>query len=422
MLKDIFNDFLKSYDEKLKDKIWTEQSKKFNDFWKTRIRNAAKPGLTDAEIDKYVMIIDRSGKGNTQHSEAIARVMVPQGAWRRLYRSFRSDKKLLRLMDSILSAKNDETRATAIDELYQHNKGNNNYLTGKSGNTINAFLAAFDPFKNLSMVSLKDRYTFIEAMKIPVTEALKESSIGTQIIETNSLILKFFKESGIEYNARTISVFCYSPFMMKEWKLNVLTTSQGETEVTVPEKNDEDNFSKSGSSKKEIKESSKIQAMIANIGAEMGFKIWLPKADRTTVCTDWKPGDGQLIQHLPLNYSNAVMKTIENIDVIWISNRSIVRAFEVEHTTSIYSGLLRMADLVAMLPNLNMKLHIVAPTERKEKVFEEIKRPVFSLLEGGPLSNLCSYLSYENITEISKDPHLKHLNDSVLEDFAESAD
>ena len=65
------------------------------------------------------------------------------------------------------------------------------------------------------------------------------------------------------------------------------------------------------------------------------------------------------------------MKTIEQIVVLWIKKRSIVRAFEVEHTTSVYSGLLRMADLLAMQPNLKIKLHIVAPESRRDKVLRE---------------------------------------------------
>jgi hypothetical protein len=78
-----------------------------------------------------------------------------------------------------------------------------------------------------------------------------------------------------------------------------------------------------------------------------------------------------------------------------------VRAFEVEHTTSVYSGLLRMADLLALQPNMDINLHIVAPLIRQEKVFSEIRRPVFSLLDKGPLSESCTYLSYESIREIA---------------------
>jgi hypothetical protein len=61
--------------------------------------------------------------------------------------------------------------------------------------------------------------------------------------------------------------------------------------------------------------------------------------------------------------------------MLWLKGRAIIRAFEVEHTTAIYSGLLRMADLCALLPNINVKLHIVSPESRQDKVFREISRP-----------------------------------------------
>ena len=51
---------------------------------------------------------------------------------------------------------------------------------------------------------------------------------------------------------------------------------------------------------------------------------------------------------------------------------------EIEHTTSIYSGLLRMSDLVAMQPNLQIPLFIVAPDVRRNKVIEEVNRPTFA--------------------------------------------
>jgi hypothetical protein len=88
-------------------------------------------------------------------------------------------------------------------------------------------------------------------------------------------------------------------------------------------------------------------------------------------------------EHLPLNYDNTTLDTIRRIDVLWLRGRAIVRAFEVEHTTAIYSGILRMADLAALQPNMDIKLHIVAPESRREQVFREISRPVFTLLEKG---------------------------------------
>lgn len=145
----------------------------------------------------------------------------------------------------------------------------------------------------------------------------------------------------------------------------------------------------------------------------------MPKNDRAFVLQAWQPEDGSLIEALPLNYDETTLRTIEQIDVLWLKGRSIVRAFEVEHTTAIYSGLLRMADLLALQPNMDIRLHIVAPEERRDKVFTEIRRPVFSLLEKGPLSESCTFLAYDSVRDLSQQKHLEHLSDSVLAEYEE---
>ncbi|MDC4203789.1 MAG: hypothetical protein MPW14_09110 [Candidatus Manganitrophus sp.] len=172
----------------------------------------------------------------------------------------------------------------------------------------------------------------------------------------------------------------------------------------------------------EIRESLRIQALIASIGAQMGMSIWIPRADRAGVLKGWKNESDSLLDRLPLNYDDTTLRTIEQIDVLWLRGRSIVRAFEVEHTTSVYSGILRMADLLALQPNMDIKLHIVAPEAKREKVFQEIRRPVFSLLEKGPLAESCTYLSYDSLRELAKERHLSHLSDTVLDEYTEEAE
>lgn len=196
-------------------------------------------------------------------------------------------------------------------------------------------------------------------------------------------------------------------------------TPEGEITVSIPQdsKNEEEVFPRS-----EARESIKIQALIAKIGYQMGLKIWLPRNDRTAVLSEWKADKAALLENLPLNYDETTIKTIEQIDVLWLRGRAIVRAFEVEHTTSIYSGILRMADLLALQPNMNIKLHIVAPYSRRDKVFQEIQRPVFSLLDEAPLSERCTFLSYDSIQEVSELKHIEYLADSVLDEYAEEAE
>src|SRR5262249_51831354 len=150
--------------------------------------------------------------------------------------------------------------------------------------------------------------------------------------------------------------------------------------VTVPEDDEEDDEPEAPNKAQSIRESARIQALLAAVGEKMGFKVWLPKNDRSTVLQEWTPEDGSLLDVLPLNYDETTLQTIEQIDVLWLKGRSIARAFEVEHTTAVYSGILRMADLLALQPNMDIKLHIVAPEARKRKVMTEIQRPVFSLL------------------------------------------
>lgn len=171
----------------------------------------------------------------------------------------------------------------------------------------------------------------------------------------------------------------------------------------------------------DTRESTKQQALLASIGAQMGFKIWIPVPDRGGILREAPSVESSLMKTLPLSYDNTTLRTIEHIDVLWLKGRAIVRAFEVEHTTAIYSGILRMADLLALQPNMDIKLHIVAPEARKHKVFEEIKRPVFSLLEGKPLAARCTFLSYDSVKEIGAQQHLEHLSDGVIEEYEEEA-
>jgi hypothetical protein len=79
--------------------------------------------------------------------------------------------------------------------------------------------------------------------------------------------------------------------------------------------------------------------------------------------------------------------------VLWLKGNAVVAAFEIESTTSIYSGLLRMADLIAMQPNLNIPLYLVAPDERRQKVFAEVNRPTFSRLSP-PLVEVCRFVAF----------------------------
>ena len=122
-----------------------------------------------------------------------------------------------------------------------------------------------------------------------------------------------------------------------------------------------------------------IQWLLLKLGHDMGLDVWVARNDRSREAQGHRFADlPHLRAELPLQFDEATNRTIELIDVLWLRGNAIVGAFEIESTTLIYSGLLRMADLIAMQPNLNIPLYLVAPDERREKVIIEVNRPTFS--------------------------------------------
>ena len=52
----------------------------------------------------------------------------------------------------------------------------------------------------------------------------------------------------------------------------------------------------------------------------------------------------------------------------------MARAFEIEDSTAIYSGLLRMTGLLPLQPNMDIRLHILTPEDKRDKALREIQR------------------------------------------------
>lgn len=164
-----------------------------------------------------------------------------------------------------------------------------------------------------------------------------------------------------------------------------------------------------------------IQYSLLELGAEMGLDVWVARNDRSKVWNGRPLGNmPRLLSELPTQFNEATNRTIELIDVLWLRGNSIIAAFEVECTTSVYSGLLRMSDLVALQPNLDIKLYLVAPDERKGKVVQQILRPTFSLREKS-LNEICGFLSFSNLMEKVSGIRRLGLASSLRPDFLETA-
>ena len=200
-------------------------------------------------------------------------------------------------------------------------------------------------------------------------------------------------------------------------------TLTGEVSVDVPEIEEDIDVPANKDDSPQSRQSITVQAKIAEIGAKMGFRIWVPDSDKGRVLLHIADTlKSSFLDKLPLSYVQSTLRTIKQIDVIWLKGRSMARAFEIEHTTAVYSGLLRMADLLALQPNMDIRLHIVAPGDRREKVLEEIRRPVFSLLDRGPLYGMCTYLSYDSVEALGNLEFLRFMNHAIIEEYEEWAE
>jgi len=139
---------------------------------------------------------------------------------------------------------------------------------------------------------------------------------------------------------------------------------------------------------------SQVQTILGLIGIEKGYDIWVPPIDRNKL--DWRLGhEFQCIRELPQRYS-LISKIIKEVDLIWIKRGSadLNSLFEVEHSTPIYSGLLRFNDLHLLEPSLNPKFSIVSNDKRRELFIRQINRPTFM---ASGLKEHCNFLNYADV-------------------------
>lgn len=82
---ELVSKFVQSYDSTAKDKIWQKQSADFREFWSQRVLAPGKETISDVDCDAIIRILDFNGKGKPKGSEVVAKVMVSQNVWRKLF-------------------------------------------------------------------------------------------------------------------------------------------------------------------------------------------------------------------------------------------------------------------------------------------------------------------------------------------------
>jgi hypothetical protein len=167
--------------------------------------------------------------------------------------------------------------------------------------------------------------------------------------------------------------------------------------VTVPS-DDEDDATAAAEPPAPATSHTEMQWLLAKIGHAMGFQVFIAQGDRSRSWNGQALGDmAGTTTDLSLPFPDPALRVIRHIDVLWLDADMIRAAWEVERTTSIFSGLLRMTDLLALQPNLSMPMFLVAPEDRREKVAEQLHRPTFARMRPKPLGDMCQFVSFEKL-------------------------
>lgn len=138
----------------------------------------------------------------------------------------------------------------------------------------------------------------------------------------------------------------------------------------------------------------KVQFALITLGRAEGCAVWVPVSDRN-LSYQRVSFSSRTVGKLPnFGFDENTRRIVHNIDVLWLRRNVIQKAFEIEASTAIYSGLLRLNDLVLAQPNSQIDLYIAAASARRGKVYNQLLRPSFQHL----LPN-CAFVTFEHIAE-----------------------
>jgi hypothetical protein len=141
---------------------------------------------------------------------------------------------------------------------------------------------------------------------------------------------------------------------------------------------------------------SQVQTLLSAIGFAKGNDVWCPQTDRGGL--DWAIADQFSLHHsLPPRFK-AVEPVLSEVDVVWMNRGAgdLVALFEVEHTTSIYSGLLRFNDVHLIAPELHPRFSVVANDIRRALYVRQVNRPTF---QRSGLAEICTFMEYDNVLD-----------------------
>lgn len=131
------------------------------------------------------------------------------------------------------------------------------------------------------------------------------------------------------------------------------------------------------SEKEEENLHAEMQYHLLKIGNSLGYDVIPASNDRSKSFQGNDFSSISLREFPKIDLAKDTLSTINLVDVIWFEKGSskTIGAFEVEKSTSIYSGILRLSDLSLSFAQNRTALFIVIPDVREKEVIAQLTRP-----------------------------------------------
>jgi len=260
-LKDLVEKFNRTVRPHLSPGYWQKASQAFDIFWNNKIMTGSLTPTEGREIDDLhpiVRLLDPNGKkryrdftnekerlelrerllaSGRQYGleygieenqdevviatvdgvplESVAKTMVHQDEWNRIFFDLSSNPALRSKLDQIFKETDLGRRALLVDELKSVNEQHKNFLTKPSASALCAILSLQDPVKNVQVVSLNHRKMVIDYFELGVVDA--NESYGKRIVHSNDLLLSFVKKFSVDFSPVELSYFLYTEEVKALW-------------------------------------------------------------------------------------------------------------------------------------------------------------------------------------------------------------
>jgi type II restriction enzyme len=120
-----------------------------------------------------------------------------------------------------------------------------------------------------------------------------------------------------------------------------------------------------------------MQYHLLKIGNALGYDVIAASNDRSRQHSGNSFSFMSLQQFPEINLDKETLNTVKLIDVLWFqkSTNNVIAAFEVEKSTSIYSGILRLTDLSYTIADGDEVFYLIVPDKREKDVCMQLCRP-----------------------------------------------